>query len=180
MYNGVISQAAADALPADCTEKGGTFMPDNTNAAQQVYDTVCELLTEEKWHFTPDPETLMIKTGAVGDDLPMEMFIDVNKERDLMLIISPLPFVIPEDKRIDFAIAVCAVNDSFISGGFDYDIGDGHLMFRLPCSFCGCPMSKNAALQLLLVACNTVDEYNDKFLALATGAVSLEEFLADV
>ena len=82
--------------------------------AKVVYDTACEALTERGWKYEGDLETLRIKTGAVGEDLPMEIIIDVNADRQLFLVISPLPLKVPEDKRVDLAVAISVINNQLV------------------------------------------------------------------
>ena len=147
--------------------------------AKVVYDTACEALTERGWKYEGDLETLRIKTGAVGEDLPMEIIIDVNADRQLFLVISPLPLKVPEDKRVDLAVAISVINNQLIDGSFDYDMRDGKILFRLTSSFIDSKISKEAITYMIMCSCSTIDDYNDKLLLLAKGMLSLEQFLAD-
>ena len=146
--------------------------------AKAVYDTVCEALSEKGWRFKGDDENLQIKTGAVGEDLPMDIAIDVNADRQLLLVISPMSITVPEDKRVDIAIAISVINNQLVDGCFDYDIRTGHIFFRLTSSFIESKIGKEAAMYMLLCSCQTIDEYNDKLLMLAKGLLSVEQFIA--
>ncbi len=147
------------------------------NKAKEVFDRFCEALTEKEWRFRADEENLNIHTGAVGDDLPMEIMIDVNAERQLLLVISRLPLTVPEDKRIDFAIAINVINNGIVDGSFDYDIKSGSVYFRLTSSFLDSRIGKEAMMYMLLVSCSTIDDYNDKLLMISKGLLSLEDFM---
>ena len=46
--------------------------------AQTVYKALCEMLNERDWHYEKDEENLAIKCGAQGDDLPMEIIVEVD------------------------------------------------------------------------------------------------------
>lgn len=146
--------------------------------AKAVYETVCKALSEKDWKFKGDDENLKIKTGAVGEDLPMDITIDVNADRQLLLVISPMPMAVPEDKRVDIAIAISVINNQLVDGCFDYDIRTGHIFFRLTSSFIKSKIGKEAVMYMLLCSCKIIDEYNDKLLMLVKGLLSVEQFIA--
>ncbi len=147
--------------------------------AQKVYGTLCSTLDSHEWHYKKDEEKLSIDCGAQGEDLPMEITIKVDAERQLIMLLSHLPFVISEDKRLDVAIAVSAVNNKLVDGSFDYDIADGHMFFRLTSSFIESEIGNELFTYMLMVSCHTIDEYNDKFLMLGKGMMSIEDFISN-
>lgn len=147
--------------------------------AQKVYGTMCSTLDSHEWHYKKDEEKLSIDCGAQGEDLPMEITIKVDAERQLILLLSHLPFVISEDKRLDVAIAVSAVNDKLVDGSFDYNIADGHMFFRMTSSFIESEIGNELFTYMLMVSCHTIDEYNDKFLMLGKGMMSIEDFISN-
>ena len=147
--------------------------------AQKVYGTMCSTLDSHEWHYKKDEEKLSIDCGAQGEDLPMEITIKVDAERQLILLLSHLPFVISEDKRLDVAIAVSAVNDKLVDGSFDYSIADGHMFFRMTSSFIESEIGNELFTYMLMVSCHTIDEYNDKFLMLGKGMMSIEDFISN-
>lgn len=147
--------------------------------AQKVYGTLCSTLDSHEWHYKKDEEKLSIDCGAQGEDLPMEITIKVDAERQLIMLLSHLPFVISEDKRLDVAIAVSAVNNKLVDGSFDYDIADGHMFFRMTSSFIESEIGNELFTYMLMVSCHTIDEYNDKFLMLGKGMMSIEDFISN-
>lgn len=147
--------------------------------AQKVYGTLCSTLDSHEWHYKKDEEKLSIDCGAQGEDLPMEITIKVDAERQLIMLLSHLPFVISEDKRLDVAIAVSAVNNKLVDGSFDYNIADGHMFFRMTSSFIESEIGNELFTYMLMVSCHTIDEYNDKFLMLGKGMMSIEDFISN-
>lgn len=145
-----------------------------------TFDTLCKALEHHDWHFKKDEENLTIECGAQGDDLPMEITIVVDLERMLIILMSHLPFVMPDDKRIDAAVAVSAVNYALVDGSFDYDIKSGHMIFRMSNSFRESLVGEELFMYMILVSCHTIDEYNDKFLMLSKGMLSLEQFIEKI
>ncbi|MDE7373620.1 MAG: hypothetical protein K2N18_06115, partial [Clostridia bacterium] len=86
--------------------------------AQTVYNALCEMLDEHDWHYQKLEEDLSIKCGAQGDDLPMEIIVDVDKDRQLVSLISFMPFTIPENRRAALAVAVSQANNGMVDGSF--------------------------------------------------------------
>lgn len=152
----------------------------NVAQAKAVFDTLCQALEHHEWHYEKDEEKLSIECGAQGEDLPMKLTIKVDAERMLIMVLSHMPFVIQEDKRLEVAIAVSAINNALVDGCFDYDVASGHMFFRMTNSFLESTVSEEVFSYLLFCSCQTIDEYNDKFLMLAKGMLSIEQFLASI
>lgn len=152
----------------------------NVAQAKAAFDTLCQALEHHEWHYEKDEEKLSIECGAQGEDLPMKLTIKVDAERMLIMVLSHLPFVIQEDKRLEVAIAVSAINNALVDGCFDYDVASGHMFFRMTNSFLESTVSEEVFAYLLYCSCQTIDEYNDKFLMLAKGMLSIEQFLAAI
>lgn len=151
---------------------------DNMKQAKEVFSTLVEMLDEKEWQYKKDEENLMIHSGVTGDDLPVEFIVAIDAEREVVRFLSKLPFTIPEEKRVDGAIAVCVANNGMVNGSFDYDINTGSIIFRLTTSFkSGSVLSKDLFEYMILVSAHTVDHYNDKFLMLAMGATNLQQFI---
>ena len=150
----------------------------NYEQAKAAFATLCQALDNHEWHYKKEEDKLSIECGAQGDDLPMEITVKVDADRMLVLLISHMPFVIQEDKRLDVAIAVSAINNALVDGCFDYDVASGHLFFRMTNSFIESKISEEVFAYMLFCSCKTIDEYNDKFLMLAKGLISIEQFLS--
>lgn len=145
--------------------------------AQTVYKTLCDALDDNEWHYKKDPEKLRIDCSAQGEDLPIELSVVVDAGRQLIILLSRLPFVIPEDKRLDVAIAVSVVNDEMVDGSFDYDVTNGQMYFRLTSSFIESEISKELVFYMVICSCQTIDNYNDKFLMLGKGLIGIDKFI---
>lgn len=145
--------------------------------AQLAFETLRQMLKEQDWHFEEDTEKLLISCGAQGEDLPIKIIIKVDAERQIISLISHLPFSIPEEKRVEIAVAVSAVNYALADGSFDYNFVDGTLLFRMTSSFRESLLGKDVFEYMLFVACKTIDDYNDKFLFIIKDKMSLEDLL---
>ena len=145
--------------------------------AQKVFATVCEMLDSHNWHYEKDEEKMRISCQARGDDFPIGIVFRVHEDRQLLTLLSHLPFTISEEKRLDAAIATSIVNYALADGSFDLDITDGHMFFRLTSSFIESEIGIEAIDYMLAIAGRIVDEFNDKFFMLSKGVIGVEEFI---
>lgn len=146
--------------------------------AQAAFRTFCQTMDNLNWKYKKDDEKLSVESGAQGDDLPIKLTIDCDADRGLVFLISHLPFVIQEDKRLDVAIAVSAINNVLVDGCFDYDVTNGHMFFRMTSSFIDSTLGEELFAYMLFCSCQTIDKYNDRFLMISKGMMTIEQFLA--
>ena len=149
----------------------------NIALANEVYKTLCDALERRGWAFEKDEEKLLVHFGVSGEDLPMQFLITLDVSRQLICLISPLPFKMSEEKRVEGAIAVCTANFGMADGRFDYDLTDGTILFRVNASFKESVIGEGLMQYLISCACVTVDKYNEKFLAIDKGALSITDFI---
>ncbi len=145
--------------------------------ALSVYETICHTLETRGWNYTREEENLVIRCGARGEDLPMDIVIIVNPKSQVVSLFSPMPYKVKEDKRVEAALAVCVANNGLINGSFDYDIADGSITFRIVTSYRESILGEELFNYMILISANTVDVYNDKFLMISNGMLSFEQFL---
>lgn len=148
-----------------------------TKLAQNVYQTICEMLDKKGVKYTKHEDDLVVSCTVRGEDIPMDIVIFVHEKQQIVRLLSPMPFDIPEDKRIDMAIAVNIANYGIIDGSFDYDLSDGDLRFRMTTSYRESILGKELFEYMFMVSALTTDEYNDKFMMLAKGLISIEQFI---
>lgn len=145
--------------------------------AKAAYDTLCEMLKDREWHYESDEDNFTIMCGARGEDLPMEIRVQVDPERLIVTLLSQMPFSVPEDKRVEMALAVSAVNYALVDGSFDYNFVDGTLLFRMTSSYRESLVGKDMFEYMLYVSCKTIDDYNDKFLMIIKEKMTLEDLV---
>lgn len=146
--------------------------------AKQVYQTLCDAIERREWNFEKDEEKLLVHFGVNGDDIPMQFVLIVDAERQLIRVMSPLPFKMSESKRMEGAIATCAASFGMVDGSFDYDLSDGTIVFRMTASFRESLIGEGLFQYLISCSCAMVDKYNDQFLALDKGIMSITDFIA--
>lgn len=147
--------------------------------AKLIWRRVCKNLDDRNWKYDTDEDNLAVILNVTGEDIPMNFVIRADEKRDLLKMVSFLPFKMDENKRAESAAAVCAINSQLANGNFDLDLFDGTVTFRLAVTFAG-GMPDEAINYLIGVSCLTVDEYNDKLLMLNKGMLDLEKFIESV
>ena len=144
--------------------------------ARLVFNTLCGMLDQKDFKYEIHEEDLVVTFGMGGDDLPMHFVINIDAERDLIRVLSRLPFVFEEDKRVDAAIATSQINYRLADGSFDFNYKTGHVLFRMTSSYKDSLISMEVFEYMIAVASFTIDEYNDKLLMLAKGMITVDEF----
>ena len=76
--------------------------------ARRTYEMLCDALDARSWNYSKEEEKLLVHFGVNGDDIPINFVIVVDAERQLVRVMSPLPFKMSEEKRMEGAIAACA------------------------------------------------------------------------
>lgn len=68
--------------------------------ARQAYSMLCASLDDIGYHYQQNDEDLDVHFEVHGDGLPMELTISIDGERDLIRLLSFLPFKVkPERSR---------------------------------------------------------------------------------
>lgn len=145
--------------------------------ALQAFRALCANLDAHNWHYKKFEEDLTIDTGVNGEDLPISLLIQVDEDRELVILLSLQPFSVPENKRLDMAAAVSVVNNRLVDGSFDFDIKKGRLVFRMTSCYIDSILGDDLFTYMIGVSCKTVDDFNDKFMMLSSGMISIEKFI---
>lgn len=147
------------------------------SSAKTVYRILCEAIDNREWSYKKDEDNLVVRFTVSGDDIPMQFTLFVDVERQLVRLLSPLPFKMSEDKIMEGAIAVCAASYGMVDGSFDYDLSDGQIVFRMTASFRESLVGEGLFQYMISWSCAVVDAYNDKFLAVNKGLLSINDFV---
>lgn len=152
----------------------------NIALSNQVYETLCKALDARGWSYKKDEEDLSVYFAVGGEDLQMNFYIIVDAERELIRLMSLLPFNMSEENRIDGVVATLSANNCLIDGNFDYDISTGAIVFKITSCFEDSVIGEDLIQYMISCACAVVDRYNDLFFALDKGAISISEFIAKI
>ena len=149
----------------------------NMELAKKVFDSLCAALDRRQWRYGKNEERLYVDFGVTGDDIPMKFVILVDAERQMVRAMSLLPIQFSEDKRIDGAIVTCVASFGLPDGSFDYDISTGEVSFRLTATYRDSELGDGLFQHMIDCSSFVVDKYNDKFLAVNKGFMSVQEFI---
>ena len=64
-------------------------------------------------------------------------------------------------------------------GSFDYDLSNGAIVFRMTASFRDSVIGEGLFQYLISCSCAMVDKFNDQFLAIDKGLLSIGDFIAN-
>ena len=147
------------------------------DSAKQVYKFMCESLESRGLEFGKEEDELIVHFGVLCDNKPMQIILTVDIERQLIRLMSPMPFKIGESKRIEGAIATCAASFGMVDGSFDYDISNGSIVFRMTSSFMDSSIGKGLFDYMINCSCAMVDNYYTMFLELDKGLIGVDKFI---
>lgn len=149
------------------------------NDAKQVYQTLCKALDSREWTYQREDEELTVRFGIRGDDEPMYFVIEVDANRQLIRLASPFPFKMSEANRVAGALITTIASSKLANGCFDYQASTGSIAFRMTSFFHECSVGQEHFLYLVDVACHTVDQFNDRFLAVDRGEMGITDFIRE-
>ncbi len=140
---------------------------------------ICQAFDEKGWRYTVEEDNYKVKLKFDGEDFPIELIFRCFDTRNLIQILSFLPFKMSEDKRTEGAIATSHANYQLADGCFDYKMADGTILFRMCATYRDSIIS--AELIHYLVECTyfTVEKYNEQFFMISKGMTSIEDFIAE-
>lgn len=141
-----------------------------------TYQKVCAILDSIDWKYQRFDETKHIAYDMTSEDLPVKIHFVIREERNDLLVLSFLPFTVPEDKRVEMAIAICRLNAAFINGFYDFNIKTGEITYRMTNYIGESDIGKDALLYILHLSNESVGEHNDLLFALSKGYITLDQF----
>ncbi len=147
----------------------------DAKAARSMYTMLCRTLEDIGYHFQQNDEALDVHFEVHGDGLPMDLTISIDPERDLIRLLSFLPFKVPEEKVSEVAMGVCQINDILINGNFDLGIERRRVTFRMVQCYRDSLLDMEVFKYMIFVSLNTIDEYSEKLYLLSRGKIGLDE-----
>lgn len=146
--------------------------------ARGIFDNLCTAIEKRKWKYDKDASKLLVHFEVTGEDIPMKFIMMVIPGHQIINLISPMPFKMKENKRVEGAIATCIATYGLPDGCFDYNIDDGSIMLRLTASYRGSLIGEELFQYMISYGCAVVDKYNDQFMGLNAGMLSIDDIIA--
>ena len=118
-----------------------------------------------------------IRISFTGNDLPMTLHLILRADRQIVSVLSAMPFKMSTERMHDAAVAVIAANHGLIDGSFDLNMQTGEIFFRLTTAYHGTTLTEELFSYLMYVSAETIDRFNDRFMDLNDGKLDLAGFL---
>lgn len=147
----------------------------NMEAGRAIYSSLCSVLDKMGISYKKIEEDLVVTFGHRGDDMNHNLVIVVNVEREVIQLSERLPFNINPQKAAEVAMAVCNVNDHLLIGQFTYNMED-RISYEVTQIFTDSLIGEELLRRMILTLAFTVEEYDDKFMALNKGYIEPAEF----
>lgn len=144
------------------------------------YKTIVKACNELNLNFKQEDDEMTVSFGMHNgnqNDVNMQFEFKCDVERQLLSVMSILPFQVPDDKKTTIAVLTCCVNYKLAEGCFDFSMNDGVILFRYTANFGESLLSTELIKRALRLCVYTVDEYNDKLRDVAEGKMDIDEFL---
>lgn len=106
-------------------------------SAERIYNQLCAVLDSYDWKYVSNEQEKTVSFVMTGEDVPMNFTACVDAERQLIRLLSPLPFKFAENKRLEGAVVTSAANFAIADGCFQYDVTDGETIFVITTSYRG-------------------------------------------
>lgn len=147
-------------------------------AGSRAFETVCSAIEELGLKCDIDEDEMRIHLEVAGEDMPINIMFFVHPDREIVRMISPMPYIVPKERRLDMAVALTFVNTRLINGSYDLDMKTGNLRFRLVESYAGSELGTEAIKYLIIITNMTEDDYNDKLIMLNKNIINLKKFVS--
>lgn len=147
----------------------------NMEMAKNVYESVCSALDGMNIKYNKIEKDLVILFGHRGEDMNHDLLMVVNAQQEAIQLIEKLPFEIDPAKSNEVASAVCLANENLLTGGFRYDL-ESTLTYKVTQLYSGSLIGEETIKRMLLALVFTVEDYDDKFMALNKGYLKVSDF----
>ena len=151
------------------------------DAAQELFERMVnyyQSIGVRKFETSQDEQGNFHMTfGYRGEDFPMDFHFVVDPDQQLIVVLSPQPVRVPQDKVADMARAVAAMNYRLVIGQFAFDQSSGFIYWKLAVPFRGSLISEEVFDYIIHGCIHIVDEYNDKLIMLAKGMLDIDTFI---
>lgn len=144
------------------------------------YDLLCSTLDEMGWRYEKDKSRLSVETIVQGEDIPIKYLIQIVPDLQLLRLYSHMPFIVPEDKRLEMSYILNYINSKLVDGSFDFDVNSGGMLFRITSSFIDSEIGNLIFTYIIHTTAVVVDEFNDKLFEYADGQITFEQLMEKI
>lgn len=143
--------------------------------AQEIYNGLCNFLESRNYEYEKYDEKLIVSTQKGDADFPINITMSVSEPGSLLIIRAIVPYTVPEDKRAEFATAVCYANCNTLSGCFVFDITSGQLEYRIVNCFRDSTTGQRLYSHLFSFAYSIATVLGKRLVMISEGKITLED-----
>ena len=147
---------------------------------EKIRAALCGALTRRDLPFRSREETGGLYLTAEGKGLPRITRFSINMLSETVSLYCAFPIYMPEELRIEGAVAACAATADLPDGRFGCDVRHGRINYRLTASCFGSEFGDGFADYLLDRAVTAANTYAEGFRRLGAGEISLTDFLDSI
>ncbi len=158
----------------------GLFMnksSDNTKAAQKIFKTLCAAVDSLQLKCERNDERLCVDVDFDDGGIRFKVRLLVDADGKTVKASARMPFVAPQGRRDNIALALCTANVHLYDGCFEFNYFTGEMAFRVALEFVNSDIGKDAFVYLLKVAVETIDCYDEKLLFLTRNDMSAKQIV---
>lgn len=146
----------------------------NSELTKATFDALREAVKGNGWQCVCNEDALTVQYGVKADDLQLDFYILLDAQRQLVLLMSKLPFTFVPHKRVDGAVETCAINYELIDGNFAYDFVNGLCHFKMTACYRDSVISPKAFEFMLNYSVVVMEKYYKRLYRIAIGLESAE------
>ncbi len=148
----------------------------NTEKGKMLYESIAKVLDGLGITYKRFEDDLVIVFSHRGEDMNHEILLAVNEKQEAIQMMERLPIKISPEYAYEVAAAACIVNSQILIGKFTYKM-EQNLTFEVAQVFDGSLIGEDALKRMILTLVITVENYDDKFMALNKGYLKHTDFI---
>ena len=154
-------------------------MDKNTKkAAQRELACICAALDERGWEYDKDKENYALGFMSDGKDMRFSITVKLNPDLKIVSVFVTLPFLVPEDKEGQLAVALSLINGEIVHGSFELDKPAGRILFRISTSYLDSTLDKDVYFYLIAAAFGTADSAAATVKSMCESAATAEQVVS--
>lgn len=145
--------------------------------AQGFYELICKIANERGYESKEISGSLAIDIVVNTGNRVIRPFLSVDTKNECVRFSCYLNCLFPSQKHLDASVACSAVTMGVQYGAFDFNCNDNSVLFRAAVPYGSSQISRSAIEQMIDYSIATVDAYEQDFVDLKFGKITLEKFL---
>lgn len=146
-------------------------------SADNAYAVIEKALDKTPYRvYRKQPNKRLFTCRARENDMSLNFYVSVDKEKQLARINLYFPFRFHRDKIIEACLAVNYLNGKNIRTLFIVEVSTGNIYFKRTESYFMGELSQEAVIDMVNTAVAISSHYKNQLLALARGSITITEF----